>query len=93
MDKWNELAGYARIERPNSAEAVTRYVTKYLIKDGDLEVSPWLRNVTGIRPEIQLIASYVPSKTENLSSATLQLLVAAEQQKKALDSHTRLFED
>ena len=40
MDRWNQLAGYARITKPNSTEAVTRYVTKYLIKDGDLEMSP-----------------------------------------------------
>ena len=40
MDRWNDIAGYARIEKPTSADAVTRYVTKYLVKDGDLELSP-----------------------------------------------------
>jgi hypothetical protein len=42
MDRWNQLAGYARIERPRGSDAVVRYVTKYLVKDGDLEVSPFL---------------------------------------------------
>jgi len=39
MDYWNELAGFARIEAIRSDEAALRYVTKYVIKDGDIEFS------------------------------------------------------
>ena len=39
MDYWNELAGFARIEAIRSNDAALRYVTKYVIKDGDIEFS------------------------------------------------------
>lgn len=39
MDYWNELAGFARIEAIRSDDAVLRYVTKYVVKDGDIEFS------------------------------------------------------
>lgn len=39
MDAWNEIAGYARIEAIKSEAAVLRYVTKYVVKDGDIEFS------------------------------------------------------
>lgn len=38
MDLWDELAGYARLEVPRSAEAVTGYCSKYLLKGGELEL-------------------------------------------------------
>jgi len=39
MDYWNELAGFARIEAIRSNESALRYVTKYVIKDGEIEFS------------------------------------------------------
>ena len=39
MDYWNELAGFARIEAIRSNEAALRYVTKYVVKGGDIEFS------------------------------------------------------
>jgi len=39
MDRWAELAGYARIEAIRSNDAVRRYVTKYVVKGGDIEFS------------------------------------------------------
>ena len=39
MDHWNEMAGFARIEAIRSSDAVLRYVTKYVVKDGDIEFS------------------------------------------------------
>jgi hypothetical protein len=40
MDRWHAIAGYARIESIKSDEAAIRYVTKYVIKDGEIEFSP-----------------------------------------------------
>ena len=38
MDRWHELAGYARIEPIESAAAVSRYVSKYVVKGGEIEL-------------------------------------------------------
>lgn len=40
MDVWNELAGFARIETPDSLEAVANYCAKYLLKGGEIDLSP-----------------------------------------------------
>lgn len=37
MDTWHELAGYARIYPPRSQEAVSSYVSKYVVKGGEIE--------------------------------------------------------
>jgi hypothetical protein len=34
---WWELAGFARIERPRSCERVLHYVTKYVVKGGEID--------------------------------------------------------
>lgn len=39
MDRWHEMAGFARIESIKNDDAVIRYVTKYVIKDGEIEFS------------------------------------------------------
>jgi hypothetical protein len=38
MDRWHELAGYARIEPIDSAAAVARYVSKYVVKGGEIDM-------------------------------------------------------
>ena len=38
MDRWHELAGYARIEPVESAAAVSRYVSKYVVKGGEIDL-------------------------------------------------------
>lgn len=38
MDRWKNLAGFARIEAVNSQEAVQRYTSKYTIKDRDIDM-------------------------------------------------------
>lgn len=43
---WNEMAGFARIEPVDAQEAVSRYVSKYVVKGGDLDYGgplgqPW----------------------------------------------------
>src|SRR5215471_6195749 len=38
MDKWHELAGYARIEPIESTAAVVRYVSKYVVKGGEIDM-------------------------------------------------------
>jgi hypothetical protein len=38
MDRWNDLAGYARIEPIDTAAAVVRYVSKYVVKGGEIDM-------------------------------------------------------
>ena len=38
MDRWHELAGYARIEQISSIQAVYRYVSKYVVKGGEIDL-------------------------------------------------------
>lgn len=38
MDKWDELAGYARIEPLRSSQAVYSYISKYVIKGGEIDI-------------------------------------------------------
>ncbi len=38
MDRWHELAGYARIEPIESSAAVARYVSKYVVKGGEIDL-------------------------------------------------------
>jgi hypothetical protein len=38
MERWNELAGFARIESIRDSQAVRRYVTKYVVKEGELDL-------------------------------------------------------
>jgi hypothetical protein len=38
MDRWHELAGYARIEPIESTAAVARYVSKYVVKGGEIDL-------------------------------------------------------
>ena len=39
MDNWNELAGFSKIERVIDDTAVRRYLSKYVIKDGEIDLS------------------------------------------------------
>jgi hypothetical protein len=54
MDKWQEMAGFARIEAIRSDDAALRYVTKYVMKDGDIEFSKNLGAVAQQLPLIQI---------------------------------------
>lgn len=57
MDYWNEIAGFARIEAIRSDDAALRYVTKYVIKDGEIEFSRNLGDVRQPRqPQLPAIA-------------------------------------
>jgi hypothetical protein len=38
MDEWNKLAGFARIEVPESTGAVVNYCSKYVTKDGQIDL-------------------------------------------------------
>jgi len=38
MDEWNEIAGFGRIEAIKDKWAVRRYVTKYCLKEGEIEL-------------------------------------------------------
>jgi len=42
MDLWNELAGFARIESPRDRQDVVRYISKYVVKGGEIDLGgPW----------------------------------------------------
>ena len=42
MDLWNDLAGFAKIEPPRDAGDVVRYIGKYVVKDGEIDLGgPW----------------------------------------------------
>jgi hypothetical protein len=51
MDRWHELAGYARIEKIDTADAVVRYVSKYVVKGGEIDLGGPL-----VRDELPLFA-------------------------------------
>lgn len=38
MDSWNELAGFARIERPRNRGSVVSYCVKYVTKGGEVDI-------------------------------------------------------
>lgn len=39
MDRWSTLAGFARIEEIKDRNAVDRYVTKYVVEGGQIDLS------------------------------------------------------
>lgn len=44
MDRWTKLAGFARIEAPRNREQVLGYVSKYVVKGGEIDFGgPWFR--------------------------------------------------
>ena len=52
MDRWHELAGYARIESIESTAAVARYVSKYVVKQGEIDMGgPLVPPVLPLFPE------------------------------------------
>ena len=53
-DEWNEMAGFARIEKIRSAKEATRYVTKYVTKGGQIDLSP---NITSTPRQGDLFGS------------------------------------
>lgn len=44
MDEWNRLAGFAKIEPIRTVDAVQRYVSKYVIKGGEIALGGALRS-------------------------------------------------
>jgi len=56
MDTWDEIAGYARIEAIKDKWAVRRYVTKYCLKEGEIELGGALS-----RPA-RLLLNQIPSR-------------------------------
>jgi hypothetical protein len=52
MDRWHELAGYARIEPMDAADAVVQYVSKYVVKGGEIDMGgPLVPAVFPLFPE------------------------------------------
>lgn len=42
MDKWKKIAGFSKIEVPNQQQCVARYCAKYIVKGGEIDLSPTL---------------------------------------------------
>ena len=49
MDAWNEIAGFARIEEPKVQHAVDAYCSKYVAKEGQIDLSDSLRREHQLR--------------------------------------------
>jgi len=60
MDEWDEIAGFARIEAINDKWAVRRYITKYVLKDGNIELGGALSK--SARALLNQIPSRVPAQ-------------------------------
>jgi hypothetical protein len=46
MDLWDKLAGFARIEKPRNQDRVLMYITKYVVKGGEIDLGgPWFRGL------------------------------------------------
>jgi len=46
QQRFTDTGGFAWLELPRSEQAVVNYVTKYIVKDGDLELSPKIEFAT-----------------------------------------------
>jgi len=64
-DKWNEMAGFARIKKIRSAKEAARYVTKYVTKGGQIDLSP---NVSST-PKSDLFSSDTDLAAQSARSA------------------------
>jgi hypothetical protein len=64
MDRWDELAGYARIEPIRDRTAVRRYVSKYVVKGGELDLGGPLRPkpLPLFPPPLAELTEYRPGK-------------------------------
>jgi len=58
---WQRMCGFARLEAPRGQESVSAYVSKYVVKDGELDVGgptspprPWLGHALAGSPRIGL---------------------------------------
>jgi len=60
MDEWNEIAGYARIEAIKDKWRVRRYVTKYCLKEGEIELGGALSKPA--RALLNQIPSRIPAQ-------------------------------
>jgi len=56
MDEWGKIAGFARIEAIKDKWAVRRYITKYVLKDGEIELGGALSKPA------RMLLNQIPSK-------------------------------
>ena len=60
MDQWNEIAGFARIEAIKNQWKARRYLTKYVLKDGNIELGGALSK--SARALLNQIPSVIPAQ-------------------------------
>ena len=49
MDLWDQLAGFARIEAPRNQRRVLEYISKYVVKGGEIDLGgPWFNDRSGM---------------------------------------------
>lgn len=66
VDWWWQEFGIARIERPQSQDDICRYVSKYVVKDGEVDFSPSFGRV--VPPALQFGHLAPPSRTRNTTA-------------------------
>jgi hypothetical protein len=87
MDRWHELAGYARIEPIASADAVHRYVSKYVVKGGEIDLGgPLMPTTLPLFPEA---CSRPDSDQDGSEAGSVKAAVSAERSEGSLDGFCR----
>jgi hypothetical protein len=66
VDWWWKEFGIARIERPQSQDDICRYVSKYVVKDGEVDFSPNFGRV--VPPALEFRNLAPPSRTRNTTA-------------------------
>jgi hypothetical protein len=77
MEEWDRLAGFARIEPIRMADAVQRYVSKYVIKGGEIDLGgslyeasrPLFNPQAFSRPDVDLFGSEPGSVKAGVATA------------------------
>jgi len=75
MDEWCEIAGIARIEAIKNRRAARRYITKYVLKDGNIELGGALSK--SARALLNQIPSEIPAQPTLAFKTNPDALVAS----------------
>jgi hypothetical protein len=85
MELWNELAGFARIEPIDSAEAVMGYVSKYVTKGGEIELGgPGMAYRRSAGDPARVDRSWLTTEVGRASAATVLAAVTSPEEREAL---------
>lgn len=102
MENLNTIAGFARIFPPRSMDAVINYCSKYVVKGGEIECSPFLPTWNALGTSAEMKHNFNNQVTQQKESEALAtkrqvpewehaVIAAAEQRKQDLESLETLF--